>query len=69
MWQYDHRILLKLRLEQGKTRRELCAEGLLDCTQHSLMAWETGKAAPRADYLAILATAYGVSPDSFFVKK
>ena len=69
MWQYDHRVLLKLRLEQGKTRRELCAADVLDVTQHSLMAWETGRAAPRADYLAILATAYGVSPDAFFVKK
>jgi transcriptional regulator with XRE-family HTH domain len=68
VWQYDHKVLLKLRLEQGRTRRELCAPDVLDVTQHTLMSWETGRAAPRVDYLAILATAYGVSPDSFFKK-
>ena len=69
MWQYDHKVLLKLRLEQGKTRRELCVPDLLDCTQHTLRSWEIGRAAPRVDFLAILATAYGVSPEAFFQKK
>ena len=68
MYVYNHTVLLKLRLTQGKTRREVCAADQLDVTQHTLMSWETGRAAPRADYLAILATAYGVSPDSFFKK-
>lgn len=68
MWIYDHLTLRKIREAQGKTRRDLCQHDVLDVNQHSLMAWETGKAAPRADYLAILATAYGVSPDSFFKK-
>ena len=69
MYVYDHTTLRKLREAQGKTRRDLCQRDVLDVNPHSLMAWETGKAAPRADYLAILATAYGVSPDAFFVKK
>lgn len=68
MYVYDHTTLRKIRLSQGKTMREVCQHDVLDVNIHSLMSWELGKAAPRADYLAILATAYGVSPDSFFKK-
>jgi len=66
---YDHTTLRKLRESRGKTRRDVCQANLLDVSQQTLMSWETGNAAPRADYLAILATAYEVSVAEFFRKK
>ena len=69
MWIYDHTTLRKMRESQGKTMRELCQHDVLDVNIHTLLSWELGRAAPRVDFLAILATAYGVSPDAFFVKK
>lgn len=69
MWIYDYTQLLKLREQQGRTRRDVCAEDKLDITQHTLMSWETGKKAPRADAIALLATVYGVKPSEFFKEK
>lgn len=69
MWFYDYATLRKIREAQGKTLRDVCQKDVLDMTQHSLRSWEIGKAAPRADHLAILATAYDVDVKDFFRKK
>ena len=69
MWMYDHTVLRTLREQQGRSRREVCAADKLDITQHTLMGWEMGKKAPRADYLALLATVYEVTVESFFKQK
>ena len=69
MWFYDYTVLLQLRQQQGRTRREVCREEKLDVTQYTLHQWELGKIAPRADYLALLATVYGVKPQDFFKEK
>lgn len=69
MWVYDYTTLRPLRESRGQTRREVCATDQLNMTQHTLMAWERGKKAPRADYLALLATVYGVKPVEFFKER
>lgn len=58
------RILKQLRIESGKTQKEVAV--LIGRTQQIVGHWETGYSQPDADTLFTLCDIYGVSVDEAF---